>query len=50
MDHFELRNGELFAEDVPLARIAGEVGTPSMSIRARRWNGTRACSAKRWHA
>src|SRR6478736_5685558 len=28
MDHFELRNGELFAEDVPLARIAAEVGTP----------------------
>lgn len=28
MDHFELRNGELFAEDVPLARIAEEVGTP----------------------
>ena len=28
MDHFELRNGELYAEDVPLARIAAEVGTP----------------------
>ncbi len=28
MDHFQLRNGELYAEDVPLARIAGEVGTP----------------------
>jgi len=28
MDHFELRNGELYAEDVPLARIAEEVGTP----------------------
>ena len=28
MDHFELRNGELFAEEVPLARIADEVGTP----------------------
>jgi diaminopimelate decarboxylase len=28
MDHFNLRNGELFAEDVPLARIAAEVGTP----------------------
>ena len=28
MDHFQLRNGELFAEDVPLARIADEVGTP----------------------
>jgi diaminopimelate decarboxylase len=28
LDHFELRNGELYAEDVPLARIADEVGTP----------------------
>ncbi|WP_443478083.1 diaminopimelate decarboxylase [Novosphingobium aerophilum] len=28
MDHFELTNGELFAEDVPLAAIAAEVGTP----------------------
>lgn len=28
MDHFELRDGELYAEDVPLARIADEVGTP----------------------
>jgi len=28
MDHFELRNGELHAEDVPLAAIAAAVGTP----------------------
>src|SRR3569623_668721 len=28
MDHFLLRDGELYAEDVPLARIAEEVGTP----------------------
>jgi diaminopimelate decarboxylase len=28
MDHFHLRDGELYAEDVPLARIAAEVGTP----------------------
>lgn len=28
MDHFHLINGELYAEDVPLARIAEEVGTP----------------------
>lgn len=28
MDHFELRNGELHAEDVPLATIAAQVGTP----------------------
>jgi diaminopimelate decarboxylase len=28
MDHFRLQDGELFAEHVPLARIAAEVGTP----------------------
>jgi diaminopimelate decarboxylase len=28
MNHFELRGGELFCEGVPLARLAGEVGTP----------------------
>ena len=28
MNHFELRDGELHCEDVPLARIAEEVGTP----------------------
>ena len=28
MDHFLLKDGELFAEDVPLARIAAEIGTP----------------------
>jgi len=28
MDHFQLQNGELYAEDVPLARIAEAVGTP----------------------
>ncbi|MFI4973452.1 MAG: diaminopimelate decarboxylase [Caulobacterales bacterium] len=28
MNHFELRAGELHAEDVPLSRIAREVGTP----------------------
>ena len=28
MDHFQLRDGVLFAEDVPLSRIAGAVGTP----------------------
>jgi diaminopimelate decarboxylase len=28
MNHFELRAGELFCEDVPLATIAGAVGTP----------------------
>ena len=28
MDHFHYRDGRLHAEDVPLARIAAEVGTP----------------------
>jgi diaminopimelate decarboxylase len=28
MDHFQLRDGSLFAEDVPLALIAEQVGTP----------------------
>jgi diaminopimelate decarboxylase len=28
MDHFQLRHGELCCEDVPLAEIAGQVGTP----------------------
>ena len=28
MDHFQIRDGELYAEDVPMARIAAEVGTP----------------------
>jgi len=28
LDHFQLRDGELYAEDVPLARIAQEIGTP----------------------
>ncbi|QSB43507.1 diaminopimelate decarboxylase [Tsuneonella flava] len=28
MDHFQLRNGAMYAEDFPLSRIAEEVGTP----------------------
>ncbi|NMW30844.1 diaminopimelate decarboxylase [Altererythrobacter sp. RZ02] len=28
MDHFQLRNGVMHAEDIPLPRIAEEVGTP----------------------
>ncbi len=28
MDHFSYKNGEMYAEDVPLSRIAREVGTP----------------------
>jgi diaminopimelate decarboxylase len=29
MHHFEYRNGEMFAEAVPLKKIAKEVGTPA---------------------
>ena len=29
MDHFQLRNGELYCEEVPLAEIAAKVGTPT---------------------
>ena len=29
MNHFEYRNGEMFAEDVPVKQIAKEVGTPA---------------------
>ena len=29
MNYFEYKNGELFAEEVPLRRIAQEVGTPA---------------------
>jgi diaminopimelate decarboxylase len=28
MDHFQLKDGELYCEDVPLAKIAADVGTP----------------------
>ncbi|MBW1842342.1 MAG: diaminopimelate decarboxylase, partial [Deltaproteobacteria bacterium] len=28
MDHFKYRNNELYCEDVPVRKIAGEVGTP----------------------
>ena len=28
MDHFNYQGGQLCAEDVPLSRIAAEVGTP----------------------
>ncbi|HEX2386297.1 MAG TPA: diaminopimelate decarboxylase, partial [Candidatus Binatia bacterium] len=29
MNHFEYRGGEMFAEGVPVAKIAREVGTPA---------------------
>ena len=54
MDHFHLRNGELYAEDVPLARIAEEVGTPvyvySRARRPRALRGTPAHGARAWRA
>jgi len=28
MRHFDYQNGDMFAEDVPLSRIAEDVGTP----------------------
>ena len=28
MNHFQYKNGEIYAEDIPLSRIAREVGTP----------------------
>jgi len=29
MDHFKTKNGELYCEDIPLAQLAQEVGTPA---------------------
>ena len=29
MDHFHYRNNQLYCEDVPVERIAAEVGTPA---------------------
>lgn len=43
MDHFEYRNGELFAEDVPLSAIALRHGTPCYVY-------SRATLERHWHA
>ena len=43
MDHFEYKNGELHAEDVPVARIAQETGTPVYIY-------SRATLERHWHA
>ena len=43
MNHFEYRNGKLFAEDVALARIAEQVGTPCYVY-------SRATLERHWHA
>ena len=43
MDHFEYRNGELYAEDVPLREIADAYGTPCYVY-------SRATLERHWHA
>lgn len=43
MDHFQYRNGELHAEDVPLREIAEQYGTPSYVY-------SRATLERHWHA
>ena len=43
MDHFEYRNGELYAEDVPLRDIAEAYGTPCYVY-------SRATLERHWHA
>jgi diaminopimelate decarboxylase len=43
VDHFDYRNGELYAEDVALRDIAGEYGTPCYVY-------SRATLERHWHA
>ena len=43
MDHFQYRNGELYAEDVPLREIAQHYGTPCYVY-------SRATLERHWHA
>jgi len=43
MDHFQYRDGELFAEDVPLREIAEQYGTPCYVY-------ARATLERHWHA
>ena len=43
MDHFDYRNGELYAEDVPLRTIAEQYGTPCYVY-------SRATLERHWHA
>jgi diaminopimelate decarboxylase len=43
MDHFDYRNGELYAESVPVSAIAGRFGTPCYVY-------ARATIERHWHA
>ena len=43
MDHFDLRGGELWCEDVPLKAIAEGVGTPVYVYSRRPWSATHGC-------
>ena len=43
MDHFDYRQGRLYAEDIPLQDIAGEFGTPCYVY-------SRATLERHWHA
>jgi len=43
MDHFDYRDGELYAEDVPLRQIAEQYGTPCYVY-------SRATLERHWHA
>ena len=43
MDYFEYRGGQLFGEDVPLAEIAAQYGTPCYVY-------SRATLERHWHA
>ncbi len=53
MDHFHYRDGELFAEDVPLARVAEAHGTPcyvySRATLERHWQAFDAALSGREH-
>ena len=43
MDHFEYKNGELYCEDVAIAKLAGQYGTPLFVY-------SRATLERHWHA
>jgi len=47
MHHFQERNGELYAEDVPLREIAARVGTPCYVYSLATLRRHYRCSTKR---